>query len=74
MMDYLKAHPGVTMEEYMWKLSVPFIKITSYDTTHVLYLSEKQAEARKAKKCGNGDYTALSDLGIPIFGLNNDKK
>jgi hypothetical protein len=73
MMDYLKAHPGVTLNQYMWELSVPFIKITSYDTTHVLYLSEKQAEARKAKKCGNGDYEAISDLGIPIFGLNNDK-
>lgn len=73
MMDYLKAHPAVTMNEYMWKLSVPFIKLTSSDATHVVYLSKSQVEAMKAKKCGNGNYEAISDLGIPIFLGENNK-
>lgn len=48
----------------MWEWSVPQIKLASADNTHVRYLSEKQAELRKAQR---SDGNNLNDLGIPIF-------
>ena len=65
MVDFLKANPFVTMEDYKWKLSVPMIKIMSMDNSHINYLSEKQAEMRKAKKFDSK--MPMNDLGIPIF-------
>lgn len=65
MMDFLKAFPFVTKEEYMWKWTVPQVKLASADNTHVLYLSEKQAEAYKAKRYDGGDLR--NDLGITVF-------
>ena len=65
MIDFLKAFPFVTKEQYMWEWSVPQIKLASADNTHVRYLSEKQAEMRKSQK---SDGNNLNDLGIPIFG------
>ena len=64
MIDFLKAFPFVTKEQYMWEWSVPQIKLASADNTHVRYLSEKQAELRKAQR---SDGNNLNDLGIPIF-------
>lgn len=71
MMDFLKENPSVTKEAYMWEWTVPQIKIASADKTHVKYLSEKEAEARKAKKYNGNNISELSDLGIPIFGVDN---
>lgn len=65
MVDFLKAHPFVTMEDYKWKLSVPMIRIMSFDSTRVNYLSEKQAARKKAKYVDGSDL--MSDLGVPIF-------
>lgn len=73
MIDFLKAFPFVTKEEYMWKWTVPQIKLASADNTHVRYLSEKQAEMRKAKRYDGSDLDALSDLGVPIFGKSENK-
>lgn len=73
MMDFLKAYPSVTKEEYMWEWSVPQIKLAAFDFSHSIFLSEKQKENRKAK---NIDIEHISDLGIPIFSDNindNDK-
>lgn len=67
MIDFLKAFPFVTKEQYMWEWTVPQIKLASSDNTHVRYLSEKQAEMRKAKRYDGNEY---NDLGIPIFGKN----
>lgn len=65
MVDFLKANPFVSMEEYKWGLSVPMIRIMSIDNTRVHYLNEEQARRKKAKKVDIGNLT--SDLGIPIF-------
>lgn len=65
MVDFLKANPFVSMEDYKWRLSVPMIKIMSMDNTHINYLSDKQIERRNSKVIGNG--TKLNDLGLPIF-------
>lgn len=64
MMDFLKAYPSVTKDEYMWSWSVPQIKLAAFDFSHSIFLSEKQKEKRKAKKV---DIKHISDLGIPIF-------
>lgn len=49
MVDFLKANPFMTMEDYLWKYSIPMIKIMGMDNSHVNYLSEKQSENRKFK-------------------------
>lgn len=65
-MDFLKANPFVSMEDYKWGLSVPMIRLMSIDNTRVHYLTEKQAQNRKSKTIDGSNIT--SDLGIPIFG------
>ena len=73
MMDFLKAYPSVTKEEYMWEWSVPQIKLAAFDFSHSIFLSEKQKEKRKGRIVDNNH---LSDVGIPIFSDNindNDK-
>lgn len=67
MMDFIKAFPSVTKEQYMWEWTVPQIRLASADNTHVIYLTEKQAEMRKAKEYNSSNIEELSDLGIPIF-------
>lgn len=49
MVDFLKANPFMTMEDYLWKYSIPMIKIMGMDNSHVNYLSEKQAKNRGVK-------------------------
>lgn len=65
MVDFLKAYPFVTMEEYKWKLSVPMIRLMTIDNTRIHYLSEKQAEKRKGVNIDGNNLS--NDLGIPIF-------
>lgn len=69
MIDFLKAFPFVTKEQYMWEWTVPQIKLASADNTRVHYLSEKEAMLRKSK-CSDG--SNLNDLGIPIFEKENN--
>lgn len=73
MMDFMKENPSVTKEAYMWEWTIPQIKIASSDKTHVRYLTEKESEARKAKRYSSENISELSDLGIPIFGIDNNK-
>ena len=67
MMDFLKDNPSVTKEAYMWEWTVPQIKLASSDKTHVVYLTEKQAEMRKAKTYDSSNVKELSDLGYAVF-------
>ena len=64
MVDFLKANPFMTMDDYLWKYSIPMIKIMGMDNSHVNYLSEKQAANRGLK---NVDVNNMS-----IEELNND--
>ena len=72
MMDFLKENPSVTKEAYMWEWTVPQIKLASYDRTHVLYLTEKEAEMRKAKRYSGDNLKELNDLGYVIFDSDNE--
>lgn len=73
MMDFIKAFPSVSVEDYMWKWTVPQVRLASADNTRVVYLSEKQAELRKAKKYDGNNLKELSDLGVVIFDEDNTK-
>lgn len=66
MVDFLKANPFVTYEQYRWVLSVPMIRLMSADNTRVHYLSDKERERRKSKIIDGSNLT--NDLGLPIFG------
>ena len=68
MVDFLKANPFMTMEDYLWKYSIPMIKIMGMDNTHVNCLTEKQAEDRKFKRMDmNRSVEELeNDLGTKI--------
>lgn len=65
MFDFLKAYPSVTMEQYMWKMSVAQIALAKYDTTHIEYLSEKQMEKKNAKVINSAE-DLINDLGFAI--------
>ena len=64
MVDFLKANPFMSMEDYLWKYSIPMIKIMGMDNSHVNYLSEKQTENRKFKN--------IDMNGKSVEELNND--
>ena len=67
MVDFLKANPFISMEDYKWNLSVPMIRIMSDDNTRVNYLSEAEAKSRKAKVFDGSDANSLKGLNIPTF-------
>lgn len=64
MVDFLKANPFMTMEDYLWKYSIPMIKIMGMDNSHVNYLSENQAK----NKC----FKTLDINNMSVEELNND--
>lgn len=66
MVDFLKANPFITYEQYRWGLSVPMIRIMSSDNTRVHYLSEKEAKKKKAVVFDSAE-SLMNDLGIPII-------
>lgn len=68
MVDFLKANPFISMEDYKWNLNPCMIKLMCADNTRINYLSEKQAEKRKARKFDGSNMEVLNDLGIPVFG------
>ena len=69
LVDFLKANPFMTMDDYLWKYSIPMIKIMGMDNSHVNYLSEKQAQNRKIQTVdvnGKSVQDLSNDLGITI--------
>ena len=64
MVDFLKANLFMTMEDYLWKYSIPMIKIMGMDNSHVNYLSEKQSKNRGGK--------TIDTKNMSIEELNND--
>lgn len=66
MVDFLKAFPFMTMEDYRWNLSIPMIRLMMVDYTRVEYLSKKEAEMSSAKVISSAD-ELLNDLGCPVI-------
>ena len=44
MMDFLKANPHVTREQYLWNWTIPQIRLASFDSTHIEYTNKKDAK------------------------------
>lgn len=70
MTDFLKSNPHVTKEAYMWEWTIPQILLSSYDYTHVVYLSERETEKKNVTVINSAE-DLMNDLGFPIF---KDKK
>lgn len=73
MIDFLKANPYVSREEYLWKWTVPQILLASYDFSHIEYLSEEQAKEEKKRSNSvrvNNVMDFMNDLGLPVFNNN----
>ena len=54
-MDFLKAYPSVTREEYMWVWTVPQIKLALTDHSQQIILSEEEAEMRNGRELSGED-------------------
>lgn len=69
MVDFLKAFPFVTMEDYKWKLSVPMIRIMAMDNTHVNYLSDAEIKYKNGTSIdlSKDDKSLYNDFGVPIL-------
>lgn len=72
MVDFLKANPFVSMEDYKWKLNPRMIKIMSIDNTRIHYISEKQAKKKKATVINDAS-ALMNDLGVPVLSGSNIK-
>ena len=66
MVDFLKANPFVTYEQYRWGLSVPMIRLMSVDNTSFHYLSEKEAKLKNAVVVNDAN-SLINDLGVPVL-------
>ena len=74
MVDFLKANPFVTMDDYKWGLSVPMIRLMIGDNTRIHYMSEKEAKMDNAVVINDAD-DLMNDLGMSIdIGKNKDLK
>ena len=74
MVDFLKANPFVTMDDYKWGLSVPMIRLMISDNTRIHYMSEKEAKKENAIVINDAD-DLMNDLGMSIdIGKNKDLK
>ena len=70
MIDFLRANPYVSKEEYLWQWTIPQVKLASLDYSHVEHLSEEQAKAEKNRKNAvriDNVMDLVNDLGIPVF-------
>ena len=59
----------MTMDDYLWKYSIPMIKIMGMDNSHVNYLSEKEAKNRVVKNVNVNSMSVEelnNDLGVKI--------
>lgn len=65
MVDFLRQNPFVTKEEYMWKWTVPQIKLATYDYTRVQTLTDEEAEKQNAAVINSAE-ELMNDLGVNI--------
>lgn len=68
MIDFLKNNPWCSQEQYKWSLTIPQIKLSSFDFSHVETLPERNSGGHTINIESGDDVRNLSDLGIPILG------
>lgn len=70
MIDFLKAHPQVTRDEYLWEWTVPQVELATIDNTHLEYLTEEQAKIERGRAVAEdmgSEENLMNDLGISIL-------
>ena len=70
MIDFLKAFPFISKEEYLWSWTVPQVELAAHDNTHIEHLTEEQAKIETEKKNAitySDPSQLLSDLNVPVF-------
>lgn len=67
MVDFMKAFPTVSVEEYKWRLTAPQIALMAADNTHLRYKSKKETEQKGVHIGGEHGFGAINDLGGAIF-------
>lgn len=65
MVDFLKANPFISLETYMWGVSVPMIRLMALDYTRAKYLSDEEMAMKKAKDIDLDNLN--NDFGVPLF-------
>lgn len=55
MVDFLRANPFVTMDQYMYELSIPMITLMSIDATRVETSSNHERSSEKAITVDNAE-------------------
>jgi hypothetical protein len=65
MVDFLKANPFISLETYMWGVSVPMIRLMALDYTRAKYLSDEEVAMKKAKDVDLDNLN--NDFGVPLF-------
>lgn len=76
MTDFLKTNPYVTKDEYMWKWTIPQVKLSSFDFTHVettRATDKKKKSDKNATRINSGE-DLIADLGIPQEVFNKLKQ
>lgn len=68
MIDFLRNNTWCSQQHYLWHMTVPQVKLSSFDFTHVETLPDKDEKGTHTINIEDGsDLSALSDLGIPIL-------
>lgn len=68
MVDFLRSNPWCSRDEYMWKMTVGQVRLSSFDFSHVEYDQNKDNEKKNVSKIGCADdLKNLNDLGLPII-------
>jgi len=65
MVNFLKANPFISLETYMWGVSVPMIRLMALDYTRAKYLSDEEVAMKKAKDIDLDNLN--NDFGVPLF-------
>lgn len=68
MIDFLRANPYVTREEYLWEWTVPQIKLAMYDYTRVEYndIDDDKPKKKVVTRIDSAE-DLLNDLGCKMF-------
>lgn len=65
MIDFLRSNTWCSRDEYLWKMTVGQVRLSSFDFSHVQYLNKNK---KKVSKIGSADdLKNLNDLGLLII-------
>ncbi len=67
MIDFLRANPWCSREEYLWGMTVAQVRLASLDFSHVEYTDKDNSNQHTINIESADDLKNLSDLGFPII-------